>query len=187
MGNSNMKNLLKIIFCVIFISQIISLYALSCVPLDKQRKDYKNAYLLKIVSIDKTPQKKPNYGTVSGVKNGKFQEWVELMDYHLTKKAQIEVLKIYKGNIKRISKLKSITITVACIEEEGWMGYDFCKNLEGAYPYQAGDKIVVFNNEDGIYSGPCSFADEIIKTSGDLRKFEQYYKPKWKKQTKKVL
>lgn len=176
-----MKNLLKIMFSLLCVLAVANAYALRCMPAEQQRERYENAYLMRIVSIDENPQKEPHYGKTSGFRNGEYQEWIALRNHRLIKKARIEVLKIYKGNIKKLSKLETITITVACLKEPGSVGYGLCEHYDGAYPYQAGDKIVVFNDGDTIYYEPCALADKRIKTDEDLAKFEETYKPIWEK------
>lgn len=51
-----------------FIFQAINLNALYCLSPQQQREDFKNAYLMRIVSIDKKFKKKANYGKASGLK-----------------------------------------------------------------------------------------------------------------------
>jgi len=141
-------------------------------------KRAENIYLFKIASIDDV-YKKEKVSTGPRLLNKE--------DTYITKEVQIEVLKVYKGNIEEISGIETISYHRWCDdtrlgEPPATSSYDRaiydmraklkCDFLEKKHEYKPGDMVVLFANDPRYWNVSNSYYRKI-KTDKELKEFEK--------------
>ena len=176
-----MKKILGSVFTAIFLLNINNVYALSCIEPEESRQRAEYIHLFEIVSIED-----------DFTKDCRETD----SDCSLNKKAQIETLKVYRGDVNQLSNVKEVTTKIGC---DSGIFPDYMPSCSAYnnknYPFQAGDRIIRFGNGsiDTVYYGLCIFWGLEtgtlinIRTKDALEMFELDYKPIWKKRDYKEL
>lgn len=133
-------------------------WALSCMSPHSMRENAHSVYLVRLVAMDET-----GYSSRNSIEQF----------------AQVEVLRVYRGDATALAELKKISLMVACNETWG----PPCSILNPEFfPFRERQLWVMFDSdayEERMWVGECSGAELAITSGQELQAFEAENPPIW--------
>lgn len=155
-------------YTILALSLVSPVFA-QCVSTAAEQRNAAQSYLIRMTQIEQQPVDANAYAGA----------------HYDRRMAKFEVLKVYKGDSKTLSKLGNAELVVHC----GTAGGPDCRILqEGYYPFYETQQMVIYeapdiNGEVTLKVGPCPGTQRLMADVNEVALFETRYHPIWVSET----